>query len=354
MAITAFTGPPGAGKSHALVKDVIIPAVLKGGRRVLTNIDGIDPDAIYAYCLDRVDDVAQLGQVVTFDGADSLKPGFWPDEDTGTAATVVKGGDLVVFDEWALYYPRRGAWPQGSNVEKFLRWHRHLTGEGGQATDVAIGTQLATDVHQNVRGLIARSYKFRKATALGADGVYSWFVYEGHLQPKGGHYQAGTGKYDREVFSLYASSSAAKEGKHVELRTNAKDTIWSGWKAKAAIVVPVVLIGGGALALWSVFTDKPAPVVDDAARAMSSTTAGAPRAPAGPPASPFRIVGHIEGDDGMRVIVADDKGGVRVMRPDSFEFDQGRPIAGTIDGQRAVAEERLPINSGVPAVAFAQ
>jgi zona occludens toxin len=346
MAVTAFTGPPGAGKSHALMKDVLVPAIMNG-RRVLTNIDGVDADAVRAYCLERIDDVAQLGELLTFDGSDALKPGFFPDEATGDQVTTVKGGDLVVFDEWALTFPRRGNLPQGCNVEGFLRWHRHLNGADGSATDVAIGTQLASDVHQNFRGLIVKSYKFRKLTALGADRQYTWQLFEGHLQPKGGHYKTGTGTYDKAVFPLYASSAAAKEGKHVELRTNKKESIWSGWKAWAAIVAPVVLILGGSLGLWASYgTTEPV-----AAQALATAPGAPPGSPvalapiAAAPTSPWRIVGQIDGDEGVRVIVTDEKGGVRMLKPDGFNFDQGRAVSGMVDGQTTVAEDRPAMNA---------
>lgn len=346
MAITAFTGPPGAGKSHALVKDVIIPAVLSG-RRVLSNIDGLDADAVLGYCLERVTDATKLGSVHVFHGDDALKPGFFPDETTPDSDTVVKGGDLLVFDEWALTFPRRGKSPPGCNVEAFLRWHRHLTRADGQATDVAIATQVPADVNINYRPLIARSYKFRKLTALGAEGTYSWLLFEGHLQPKGGHYRNGTGRYDPEVFPLYASSSAAKDGTHVELRTNKKDSIWSGWQPWAVVLGSPVLFIGGGYALWSIysgFMDPAAAKSPETAQAAAAPVSGAPAAAAASPvpSSDWRIVGHIEGDYGTRVILGDAKGTTRIVGPEGFDFEEGRPVRGRLDGRAVTAQDTLP------------
>lgn len=347
MAITGFTGPPGSGKSHALVKDVILPAIL-AGRRVLTNIDGIDPDAIRAYCLERIGDAEHLGNVITFHGDDARKPGFWPDEGTEGQATFVQGGDLVVFDEWALSFPRRGAWPQGCNVEAFLRWHRHLNGPNGTATDIAIGTQLPTDIHPNVRGLMVKSYKFRKLTALGAQGQYTWQLFEGHLQPKNGHYRTGTGSYDKAIFPLYASSSAAKEGNHVELRTNKKESIWSGWMPWATIVAPIVLVIGGVYGLYSVYADNGEPPKVSATTPKSSTPGQTSVQVSAPPASPWRIMGHVTGETGTRVIVAHDNGAIRMLNPNAFSFDEGRPISGTVDGAPVTAEDRIPGGQKMP------
>lgn len=354
MAITLFTGPPGSGKSHALVKELVIPAIMSG-RRVLSNIDGLDVDAVRAYCLDRDRDPSQLGELVVFHGDQAIKPGFWPDE-AQSAGTFVQGGDLVVFDEWALYFPRRGNWPPGCNVEAFLRWHRHLNGADGTATDVAIGSQLATDIHQNVRGLVAKSYKFRKLTALGAQGQYTWQLFEGHLQPKGGHYRTGTGTYDKAIFPLYASSAAAKEGRHVELRTNKKESIWSGGQSWAAVLLPIVLFIGGGWALWHVWHHAvPDPVKAGMVGGPGHPAAVAAVGGAGPggaapvlASSTWRIIGFVGTAESAHVILSDDKGTVRVVQPTGFSFDGGRPVSGTFQGQSVVASDDYPAGGQEP------
>lgn len=50
MAISAYVGVPGSGKSYEVVSNVIIPAFMKG-RRIVTNLYGISQDKINAYCL---------------------------------------------------------------------------------------------------------------------------------------------------------------------------------------------------------------------------------------------------------------------------------------------------------------
>ena len=49
MPINAYTGLMGSGKSYECVSSVIIPAI-RAGRRVVTNVDGINGEAIRAYC----------------------------------------------------------------------------------------------------------------------------------------------------------------------------------------------------------------------------------------------------------------------------------------------------------------
>jgi hypothetical protein len=174
------------------------------------------------------------------------------------------------------------------------------------------------------------------------------------LQPKGGHYRNGTGSYDKSIFPLYASSSAAKEGTHVELKTNKKESIWSGWQAWGVMIAAPVLVLGGGFALWSVF-DGPPPVGDAPSGAPVKAT-GSPSASSGQAASlpvlspsPWRIVGFIDGESGQRVILADEKGATRIEKPTAFQYDEGRPVSGVIDGLQVRSEDRLPAEARGPA-----
>jgi zona occludens toxin len=357
VAITAYNGPPGSGKSHALVKDVIVPAVL-AGRRVVSNVDGLNANAIRAYCLERekawgVDHADKLGEVVLFHGEDSKQPFFWPTEATEKAGlkTFIQPGDLVVFDEWAMFYTTGDKDDATAQVEQFMRWHRHLTHPTfGYATDLCIATQAISDFSRRHRPLLSKSFLFKKLDAVGAAGSYTWHAFDGKRQQHS--YQTGHGKYDKAIFPLYASSSAATSGNHGELKTNKKLSIWGGWKAYAAVLVPLALFGGGGVGLWSVWSDQPgnkAVMVAEATAngpSATATASGAAVAPVAPPNSPWRIVGQIDGDEGVRVIVTDEKGGVRMLKPDQFQFDHGRPVSGFVDGQRTVSEDRPLINGG--------
>lgn len=340
MAITAFTGVPGSGKSYALVEQVVLPAVL-AGRRVVTNIEGLDPDAVHDWCAGKVTDPDKLGEVIKFSGEQAVKPGFFPTEEIPDTATFIKGGDYIVFDEWRLYWPRRGQMPS-PDLEPFLRWHRHLTNAKGHATDLAIGTQLATDVCQDFRGLIERSYKFRKLKAIGAPKLYSWDVFEGHLQPKGGAYKQGNGKYKPEVFALYKSYTAGQGSEdNNDKRLSVFSKAFIGAYAGGAL-----LIVAGA---WGAYRFFSKPDVKPVAVATAGPGGAImPVTPAQPPRSEFRIVGTILGDQGVRVIISDDKGATRVLPPGGFEFDNGRPVSGRVDGKQVLAEDRVIVTAPDP------
>lgn len=349
MAITFYGGPPGAGKSYALVEQVIVPGVL-AGRRVLTNVAGVDPEKVFDYCCAKVLDPDELGEVVLFDGEQAIAPGFFPTDAISDADTFVKGGDLLVFDEWRLYFPRRGKLPT-PDVEAFLRWHRHLVSEHGAACDVAIASQIATDVHQDFRGLIERSYKFKKLKAVGLPKAYAWDVYEGHLQPKGGAYDRGNGAYKAEITALYRSYST--QGNATELNSDKRLNIFKGWLLYAGCFGLVVLAASVYFIYWffvsgAGMTDEAPALPPVGLRPPGFAVATPVRGAAA--SDRFRIVGHLFGDLGVRVIVADRDGNTRVLPGDGFEFDGERPVSGTVDGERVIAEDRVVIDAAPAAL----
>lgn len=344
MAVTLYIGPPGAGKSHALVAELMLPAVMKG-RRVATNVDGVDPDKVFEYCAAQIEKEGgspdDLGEVVTFDGKRATQPGFFPTETIPDTETFIKAGDLVIFDEWGMHWERRGKirgkgeQEENRELEPFMRWHRHLVSPKGIATDVAIATHRPTDIHQDIKGLIVKLYKFRKLDGLGLSKKYVYRLYEGYSDAKGTPFINGQENYRKEVFPLYSSYSGAKGA--AELRTDRRSTIWSK-KLIALIVGGVVLFLGGVWYMVNWFT---APAAAAEAQRMASAGANTPGQKMTPaaPAVPWRIIGHVVADDGMRVVVVNDAGAMRLRKPDDFEFDGDRPVSGTVDGQRAEAEQ---------------
>lgn len=336
MAVTAYTGRPGAGKSYALVDQVIVPNVA-AGRRVLTNVEGVDPEKVVAHCVLEGADPDKVGSVVIFDGEQAKQPGFFPTESVSDAETFLKGGDVLVFDEWRLYWPNSGKIPN-PDLEPFLRWHRHLTNADGVACDVVIGTQLITDIHRNFRGLVHRSFKFKKLDAVGASKAFAWHVFEGHLQPKGEHYQVGNGRYRPEVFALYKSYSGAAKGKE-QATDNRSHMFGKGWIAGA--ILSLALLGFGS---WKAYAWFSAGSIGPAPAPVTNQPGGSLPPPAPVARSPYRIIGHVLGDDGVKVLVGTDKGEVRVLSPDGFTFaDDGRPLSGVVDGVPVHAEDRFTV-----------
>jgi len=332
MSITAYTGVPGSGKSYALVEQVILPAIVKG-RRVVTNIAGLDPQKVADYCEGK--GKSDAGEVVLFEGSRALEGDFFPTE-SKQDGTFVRPGDLLVFDEWRLTFPKRGALPN-KDLEPFLRYHRHLVNEKGVACDVAIGTQLVTDIHMDFRGLVERSYKFRKLKALGLNKVFAWDAFEGHQQAKGTAYKSSNGRYKPEIFPLYKSYATEGDGEEVE--TDKRTSIFG----KSFMIVGVLLVGLFALSGWGMWhffnPDLPEPVPV----AGVQPVAGVPGAVQVPAGSSFRIVGMIQADMGRIVVLADESGTTKFAPAGDFEFMGNRPIRGTFEGLPVISEDRPAI-----------
>lgn len=342
MAITLYTGVPGAGKSYAMVSQVIVPAVLNG-RTVRTNIDGLKPDAVLLHCEAHPKRKGELGKVEIFHGEQAKLDSFWPTEETGDADTVVKRGDLLVFDEWRLYFKPSGSLPT-ERLEAFLRWHRHLTDEKGVTCDVVIGTQLSQDIHKNFRGLVEASYRFRKLKAMGLPKVFSYDVYTGHLQNKESFSHRGKGKYSKHIFPLYKSYDGDADGD--EQQTDARQSIW-GKALYGMIAFVVLLIMGGIYGMYSFFTG-PDLAQQSASPGSNNVTAGRQQTVAMQvPRSPFRIAGQLVGDDGNLVVLVDDSGAIRLVSGNDFEYRDGRPVSGQVDGVKVTAEDRFKVSSDV-------
>lgn len=329
MAITAYTGTPGSGKSYALVQDVILPALL-AGRRVVGNVAGCSNDRFQAYGGGG----KVLGEYVAFEGKDALERAFFPTEDEPEGKTV-RGGDLLVFDELRLTFPKRGSL-LNPDFEAFLRWHRHLASDG-VATDVVLCSQLIGDVHPDIRGLVERSYRFRKLSAVGLSKAYAYSVFEGSEQKT--KYRDGNGRFRKEIFDLYKSYDV--EGDDVsELKTDKRASAFGKlqWGIAAVTLLAIPLGAWGMVRFLFPEPEGPAlgEAIDPAALASAPSVVAAV-----PQLSSFRIVGYVMGNGEPVVILSDDQGTTRIEPARAFEFRNGRPVKGELDGLQVIARDRI-------------
>jgi zona occludens toxin len=108
MAINAYCGVMGSGKSYEVVQGPLLDAIASG-RRVVTNVDGINEERIHEFLVNKArGDASHFGAVVHVRTDDISKPAFFPVEhESAEGATVTPGfvqpGDLLVVDEaWKL------------------------------------------------------------------------------------------------------------------------------------------------------------------------------------------------------------------------------------------------------------
>src|SRR5262249_37097603 len=97
MAVTAYVGEPGSGKTYEVVSEVVLPA-LREGRRVISNIRGLHFDEMKAYLMVECG-VAEsaIGELLIVAVEEPGKPNFFYTE--SNTDSVVRPGDLVVLDE---------------------------------------------------------------------------------------------------------------------------------------------------------------------------------------------------------------------------------------------------------------
>lgn len=228
MAITAYVGLPGSGKSYSAVAFAIVPA-LKQGRPVVTNM----PLVMDEILLDWPDaDITHIDIENYKDGAGCLL-----DED-------VKGGALVVLDElWRL-------WPSGlktANVpqdhKSFLAEHRHRVGENGLSTDIIFVTQDLSQIAAFARALVDKTYITQKMDSLGAKGHAKVNLYQGAVTgsrgPQNQHIRTSKVKYIAEYFRFYRSHTKSETALAGEERgADGRAVVWKSptWIAAAIFV----------------------------------------------------------------------------------------------------------------------
>lgn len=225
MALSLYTGIMGSGKSYELVSQVVVPA-LRDGRRVVSNIEGLNLQALSDYL-----DLDLTDKLVLVSDESPLAPDFWYHPLTNPKA-VTQPGDVVVLDEaWRMF-------PSGSKLDpailEFFRKHRHYTASNGVACDIALAFQLFSDIHRALRGVAATTIETRKMTMLGRPKSYRVRIYEGARDPLQRSNQPASlliRKYDPKIFPLYKSFAATAgvektNGRKASLLSNSLLSIW--------------------------------------------------------------------------------------------------------------------------------
>lgn len=343
MAINAFGGAPGSGKSYGVVEHVILPAVASG-RFIITNIAGLEVDAIYEYVLKnfykgkifcighirRCSDNAP-GEVGFFPGIDAVdKPCPIVDPEFKT----VNGGDLVVIDEVPRYFP------MGEKVSKeaqfFFREHRHFSNEIGQTCDLVVIAPDLAEIHRAIRGKLELSSVTHKLKSLGLERyvvrLFRGSKITGKPQSVNGPY-----KFQKEIYSLYKSNSH-KNAK--EARVDGRQNIFASKILWGYIIGVVIAVSVASWFIWKFFHPADAQVVTS-----SFVAAPGQVAPLGPSHVPtvinnippvsekWRVVGTMVSGGLSWVVMSDMDGRLRLESPSVFS-GSGSVAIGEVDGSR--------------------
>ena len=325
MAVTAYVGEPGSGKTYEVVTEVVVPA-LREGRRVVSNIRGLHFDEMKAYLMvDCGIPEEQLGELHLVDVEEPGKPDFFYTE--ANPGAVVRPGDLVVLDECWRWFAK--GMPINKAMFEFFRMHRQYVNEKGVSCDVVLISQSIQDIDRKVLVVIEKHFRMEKYKTFGSKNRYSVEMFNGYRVSGNARVRLLVRKYNKRFFPFY-SSYAGKGGdeREVDRRFN----IWKSPLFLVGIPLAVVLTG---LGLWGVLrflTHAKAPKNELAG--SQEKAAGAAPALKPPALSEWRSVGVIS--DGKRqLFVVEQDGRYRfVFDAPDYRID-GLDAKVNIDGRAA-------------------
>ena len=179
MSIKVYTGRMGSGKSYEVVTVVILGA-LRQGRRVVTNISGINYELMRASLEKEGVKPDDVGSILSVVHDDVLKETFWLSDSSANDDCVLEPGDLLVLYEVWRFWQGFSSPGMPDFVMNFFRMHRHFTHEvTGVTCDVVLISQDVNDIGRKVRVVIEETYYMEKLTALGSSKRYRVDVYSG-------------------------------------------------------------------------------------------------------------------------------------------------------------------------------
>ncbi len=369
MPINAFGGGPGSGKTYGVMEHVILPAIA-AGRFVVTNIEGLNDEAIYQYVAANAPKgkIICIGHIRRCSRSAPSEVDFFPTEAALDKALPVPspdyprvwGGDLVVIDEATRY------WSVGEKVHRahdyFFREHRHFANEMGQTCDLVVIDPDLTLLARSLKGKVELASVTHKPKEIGLNR-YVVNLYRGVRLSRKPVSTEGPYAFRKEIYSLYKSYSheGAKE-QAIDRRQNILLRPKTLFMIAGAVLLLVASVGS-ALLLWkrekakfSKDADAPAASVAPAVGSVPATAPGAGVVAsrvvgAGSEKSgSLRVVGTVVLRGRSWVVVRDlASGAVRLENPGAF-VGSGSIMVGSIEGQRVTTWTGVARSSGVGAV----
>lgn len=343
MPIKAYIGLPRNGKSYEVVSHVIYNA-LKQGRRVVTNIAGVNRDAFIPLLVADGVSPENIGEILNVTHEDVLQPLFWKtdkDVEQGTQ-TIIQGGDLLALDEIWRFWDGFGlknseGQKRPDRVMNFFRMHGHFSHPvKGFTCEVALITQDIADIHRSVRGVVEETYRMTKLVALGSSKSYRVDIFsKAKVTGKPNKYLIR--KYDDKYFPLYKSHSQKEDGAVDALEENIdkRGNILTG--KLFLFVLPILLIMAffAFYFVWGFFhPEKKEDVKTDNSGVPVSQGAQTVQAAAPLPQvkNDWLIKGYIQKKDNLILVLVNDAGAYRYVSQPYLAF-QGMDLKASVDGQ---------------------
>lgn len=354
MSIKAYVGRMGSGKTYEVVS-VVILAALARGRRVITNIAGIDFGAMADLLVAEGVDADKIGRIVVVSHEHVQQGDFWLTETGNDKAKAgladgslqldvprILPGDLVALDEiwrfWGGFSVKDAdGGKRPGEVMNFYRMHRHFTHPStGVCCDVAIITQDVMDISRQVRAVIEETYSMEKLTAIGSTKRYRVDVCQGGQSRK--VLRSLQREYNPKYFGLYSSHSGRKEGDAdaQEVNIDQRGNILKGALFKIILPVGVLVLGVAVYTVTSFFKPKDKP----AAVAKAGETKPVELSHAKPSvdlSNEWRVAGYFTNAAGVSVILKNAEQRTRVLHnPPNIKFTSAE-VETFLPGGEAVA-----------------
>ncbi|HAJ2335985.1 TPA: zonular occludens toxin [Escherichia coli] len=221
MAITAYIGVPGSGKSYEVVKSVIIPAIASG-RRVVSNIYGLNYEAIIQYCYKNklISDNISPGEIIHVENERVISPDFYPVKGN-QHKSLCQPGDLIILDECHRFFTSDKS--LSSDARIFAAEHRHYADETtGQTCDLVLINQALTTLPRFLRERIEQTFRMKKLIGL-SHKSYRVDIFDGSKTTKSAHLSNYVCRYSKDIFPLYSSHDVNGA---VETRTDARAVLF--------------------------------------------------------------------------------------------------------------------------------
>lgn len=351
MSIKAYVGRMGSGKTYEVVSEVIVGA-LRRGRRVVSNIAGLDYDAIRAMLEVEGIPVEHVGTLVQIEHVDVLTPNFWrTDKDTEQGIEAfIQPGDLVALDEIWRFWDGFADRKMPDRVMNFYRMHRHFThAETGLACDVALITQDVLDISRKVRAVVEETYYMEKLTAIGSTRRYRVDIFQGTRTSRRPLRQLQK-VYDNRYFPLYSSHSQKKDGDADAREENidGRGNILKGALFKIVLPLGFLVVIAGVYFVQSFFHPKPkdkdkAGVVATAGTSQPGQVSQAKRGPA--VSDDWRILGYYDNGTGPAFYLSNGER-IRVLHnPPAYKFS-GSGVEAFLPSGEAVTNWSGPRSGG--------
>lgn len=218
--IVGFVGSPGSGKTYEAVKKIIDN--LARGRRVFTNIDGMDKPE----CHEAIKSVCNLS-----DGQFLDLFHFLSHEEVSRFWEIAPPKSLIVIDEVHKFFSNRD-WQSEKN-KVFADWastHRH----GGY--DLVLITQDAAKVEGHIRSMFEWSYLFRKVNFFGSAVQNKYLCHSyANAECSGQPLARNVRHYNSKIFLCYKSYISD------DIKEQGFMTHVNVFKHPIFVIIPVVL-----------------------------------------------------------------------------------------------------------------